>query len=44
MTIFASILLHHFVFVPVEDQYVEQAHGLVTKPKEDILLYVRARE
>ena len=44
VTIFASILLHHFVFIPVEGQHVEQVHGLVTEPKEDILLYVRARE
>ena len=44
VTIFASILLHRFTFIPVEGQHVEQVHGLVTEPKEDILLYVRARE
>ena len=44
VTVFTSILLHRFNLVPVEGQNVEQVHGLVTEPKEEIYLYVRARE
>ena len=44
VTVFTSILLHRFTLVPVEGQHVEQVHGLVTEPKEEIYIYVRARE
>ena len=44
VAVFTSILLHRFTLVPVEGQHVEQVHGLITEPKEEIYIYVRARE
>ena len=44
VTVFTSILPHHFILVPVEGQHVELNYGLVTKPKEEIYFHVRVRE
>ena len=41
--VFAAVLLSRFKVLPVEGEKVIQVHGLLTKPKEEIHVYLKQR-